>query len=320
MWSAAVLLGYAVLVGMLGALALTRAQWPQRAPRLGLAAWIAATTSLLAAVLLAAILMISPGPELHTDVTGLLAAGQSALAGDFTALMPALWCVAVITLSSLLLLAAAAGTVTSMRQASRLRREHMRELALIGRPDPETGTIIIDHPSAAAYCLGGPQRAVVITQGAQQRLSKNELTAVLAHERAHLQGHHHVFMSIVRGLRRFLPMVPLFRAAPVQVGRLLEMCADDRAAATVGSRTVATAMLTMAEAGRVPAAALGASSADALSRIQRLVLPGEPLTAVDRGGIVASIIAVLAAPPAIAALFALTALGMSACGPAGPGV
>lgn len=319
MWAAAVLMAYAALIGTAGAIVLQRCSWTLRAPRLALLTWHSMTLSLLASLTLAALLMVSPGPETHADLHHLSLAGQSALDGDVAAVIPALWCLAVIASCGLLLLAAAAGTAHAVISARRSRRQHTRDLALIAEPDPTTGVIVIDHPGAAAYCIGGADRTVVITRGAQERLTASELHAVLAHEMAHLYGHHHLQLAIARGLRRGLPFIPLLRWAPHNLARWMEMAADDRAARGSTRRTVATAMVAMAEASMIPEPALGAGSVEVITRIDRLLIPEDPLGPTRRGGILATTTAIVFAPALMAAVFSLTALGLQACGPSGPG-
>jgi len=52
---------------------------------------------------------------------------------------------------------------------------------------------------------------------------------VVAHERAHLTGHHALIVTGLRGLAAVFPRLALFRQGLQHVSRLLEMCADDAA-------------------------------------------------------------------------------------------
>jgi Zn-dependent protease with chaperone function len=102
------------------------------------------------------------------------------------------------------------------------------------------------------------------------------LSAVLAHERAHLAGRHHRVLALARIGRLVLPFLPLMRDADAQVARLVEMHADDAAARTNDARSLASALVVLAT-GTSPAPALAASATDSVQRIHRLLRPAEPL-------------------------------------------
>ena len=110
-------------------------------------------------------------------------------------------------------------------------------------------------------------------------LNHEQLVAVLAHERAHLQGRHHLVLAVADALQRAFPRVALFQEARSALRRLVEMMADDIAARSSDRLTVATALVRLAERGMTPAVALGASSESAAGRIRRLVGPARPLDA-----------------------------------------
>jgi beta-lactamase regulating signal transducer with metallopeptidase domain len=96
---------------------------------------------------------------------------------------------------------------------------------------------------------------------------------VLAHERAHLAGRHHLLIALTRALTACLPAVPLFTDGPAQVARLAEMCADDAAARHTTRRTLLAALLAMGTGIAVPAAALAATGGATVARVQRLMEP-----------------------------------------------
>jgi Zn-dependent protease with chaperone function len=97
---------------------------------------------------------------------------------------------------------------------------------------------LIRRGRPVAYCVPGRPAAIVLSTGALALLDPAQLTAVLAHERAHLAGRHHLLISLTRVLATTFPAVPLFTRGPAEVARLAEMCADDsRHVATVGRRS-----------------------------------------------------------------------------------
>ena len=124
-------------------------------------------------------------------------------------------------------------------------------LALIARDDPGVpGVRVLDHPGAAAYCVPGLRSQVVVSEGALKLLSQDELTAVLAHEAAHVRERHDLVLLPFAALRRALPWSKVVREAQAQVELLVEMAADDRARRYCSPRRLATALLRFGYRGR----------------------------------------------------------------------
>jgi Zn-dependent protease with chaperone function len=146
-----------------------------------------------------------------------------------------------------------------------------------------------------------------VTTAALQALDPDQLGAVLAHERAHLASHHHLLLAIARIGRQVLPFLPLMRAADTQVTRLVEMHADDTAAAGRGTRPLATALAVLAAAAG-PAPGLAAAATDAVQRIQRLLRPAEPLSRARRRLLGAGAAALALTPVLLALTPAIVAL------------
>ena len=134
-------------------------------------------------------------------------------------------------------------------------------------------TVVLDAPQPAAYCVPGRPGAIVLTSGAIALLDRAQLTAVLAHERAHLAARHHLLIWLTRGLAASFPGVPLFARGPVEVARLAEMCADDAAARRTGRPALIAALLAMGTGTPVPATALAATSGLVTARVHRLLDP-----------------------------------------------
>jgi Zn-dependent protease with chaperone function len=160
--------------------------------------------------------------------------------------------------------------------------------------------------------VAGPDPTVVVTTATLHALDRDQMAAVLAHERAHLTWHHHRLVALARIAQQLLPFLPLMRETATQVARLVELHADDTATRTHDSRTLATALVLLAERGGLaPSPAmtgLGAAGADALQRVQRLLRPAEPLGRLRRqllraaaGGLALTPV-LLALTPALVAL------------------
>ncbi|AEB42861.1 MULTISPECIES: M56 family metallopeptidase [Micromonospora] len=170
-------------------------------------------------------------------------------------------------------------TVRSIHGTVRAQRRHRELLTLVARRDPAVpGALVLDHPSAAAYCLPGVRPRVVVSAGALDLLDPAELEAVLAHERAHAQERHDLVLLPFTALCRALPWLRWVRQAHERVGLLVEMRADDKARELHADAPLAGALRRFAAAGdRIsPAGTLGLGHRDLDVRMQRLLIAGRP--------------------------------------------
>ncbi|WP_149263905.1 M56 family metallopeptidase [Actinomadura sp. K4S16] len=174
-------------------------------------------------------------------------------------------------------LAAACGAVLArglprLGRAVRRRRRHRETLRLVARADGRhPDVLVLDHPVPAAYSLPSRRRAIVVSTGALEALSAEELDAVLAHERAHLRQRHHVLLLALDLLHAMLPWLPTVRRAKARLPLLLEMAADDAAARAHGRRALVAALCRLS-AGPAVAGALGAAGAPAAGALLERVL------------------------------------------------
>jgi Zn-dependent protease with chaperone function len=183
-------------------------------------------------------------------------------------------------------------------EVSATRRErtaHRQALALVAGHSDRWGATLVDHPAPAAYSLPGQPAHVVITAGAVAALDDEQIAAVLAHERAHLTGRHHLLLAAAAVLTRAVPWVPLFRDTSTEVARLVELVADDAAVRLNRPHRLAAALATLALT-TVPGAALPAGGATVAGRIRRLLHPPAPVPRRLRIACVVAIGLVLAAP------------------------
>jgi hypothetical protein len=247
-------------------------------PRLGLAAWLTAMAGAVAAVIEA--LWFLAGAAV-AGWPGLAQAVCRSVAGQACA--PTLYRSALFELALAIaaILAVTAAAVTAwrygrgVRRAGRRARAHGRAARITGRPHAagRAGAVVLDAPQPAAYCVPGRPATIVVTTAALAILDAGQLAAVLAHERAHLAGRHHLLASLTRGLAAVLPAVPLFARGPQEVARLAELRADDAAARRSGRFPLAGALLAMGTGAAVPTAALGATGGATAARVQRLLDP-----------------------------------------------
>lgn len=276
MIAAAGLLAYAVLLAAAGAPALARSSWPDRAPRLAIATWLALAASAIASVVLGAAALMVPTERVSGGIAWLLKACQMALRAQYAqpggAVLAGAGGVLAVTLIARVSWCAAT-TLGAMARAGRL---HRRRLRLAARQDTRLGALVIDHDEPAAYCMPGRRRLVVLTTGALRVLDDTQLAAVLAHERAHQSGRHHLLVALAAVPAAAFPRMSAFRQARDQVARLAELAADDAAAARSPRLAVAEALLTL---GTAPAgaAALGAGGSTAAARVRRMIAAPDPL-------------------------------------------
>ncbi|MER5770887.1 M56 family metallopeptidase [Streptomyces sp. NPDC001985] len=278
--------GYALLAGAVAPYALVRAGWTHRAPAAAVLAWQALALSFVVATALAVCHLLLAGRSAHQWLTGLLSAcGEAVGAAAWGSLSPAGASLLLVPAGVVLLpLGLLAGTAW---RARRERRRHADLLLMIGTEAPGYGATVVEHAVPAVYCLPGRDRRVVVTRGALDVLTGEQVRAVLAHERAHLRGRHHLPLLAAGAFAAAFPGLPLARRVRGQTALLLEMAADDRALRSHSRDALATALCEVA-AGRAPRAGLGAGGPDTLVRLHRILDPQAGPSRAARLGIVAA--------------------------------
>lgn len=233
-------------------IALSRARWPVRHPAIALLVWqaigLAGGFSMIGALLLLGLLVLPQHP--------------------LVAALPA----AALTLYLLGHLA-----VTIVR-VERQRRRHVALLELLSAPHPTRAhTRVLDDASPVAYCLPrGIGSLTVLSQGLLDRLDAEELAAVVAHERAHVEQRHDILLVAFRAWRAALPWFPIAALAEDEVAALVEMLADDRARRTAPDRVLARAILTVASGHLAHASADAAPMPERQRDRVRRLAPTDP--------------------------------------------
>jgi len=297
---AAILLVYAASVGTVGSRLLGRGRWALRAPLLGIGTYLAAAWSVVAALGLAGLTLAVHATALGGGLSHLIGACVLRLRDAYATPGGAIVAGLGLTLAGAVLARTAVTAVTHLRAVRQHALRHAQTARLVGHREPALGAVLVDHVQPAAYCVAGPHPTVILTTAALRTLDPDQVDAVLAHERAHLAGHHHRLLAVARIGRQVLPFLPLMRDADAQITRLVEMYADDTATADRDTRPLATALVVLA-ATAGPAPGLAAATTDAVQRIQRLLRPAEPLSRVRRQVLRAGA-AVLALTPVLLAL------------------
>ncbi len=183
-------------------------------------------------------------------------------------------------------------------------------MALIGRA--EARVLWVPHPAPLAFSIAGRRPVIVATSALRSALPAAAVDAVLAHERAHLSGRHHVQVALADALAAAIPGVPLFRLAPARIRRLVEFAADTAAARRHGHAAVAHALGVIGNHDVAPGS-LAMMGGDLNARLVRL---GEPDRSTHRHPRIASHVcsaAVTAALPTAVAGSLIASVALFAC-------
>ena len=284
-------------------------------PRLGLTAWLTAMSSVLASVAVALALLaraaIDGWPAFARTVCESVTSGTCPPAVYRSAAYE-LGLAATAFLCGMAMIVFGWRYGRSLHRASVRTRAHAEAARITGhRAGGENAAFVLDATRPAVYCVPGRPPTIVLTTGALALLGPEQLTAVLAHERAHLAGRHHLLLAVTRSLAAAAPAVPLFARGTGAVARLAEMRADDAAARRGGRGTLLTALLALAAgAAAAPARAawLGATGGVVAARARRLAEPPGPARRVCHGLALAVLTLAIPAASALVLAFAITGI------------
>ncbi|GEL16737.1 hypothetical protein PA7_05740 [Pseudonocardia asaccharolytica DSM 44247 = NBRC 16224] len=276
--------------------ALATARWPARDPVGALLVWqaigLAGGLSLLGAGLVYAVAPLgdSPAPAFATLADAVVAGRLPPEVR--TAHVLAL--VATVLLGMRLFVVLASVTIRTLKA----RRRHRDLLDVLATPWPDApGTRVLDHPLPVAYCLPGRSSRLVVSAGVLEVLEPDEVRAVLAHEQAHLRERHDLVVLPFVAWGATAPFVRGMVCAQLAVAALIEMRADDVAAARAEPHELVGAL--RAVGGSAPAAALSSFTTALHARIGRISAPPEPLAAPLRLLVRAVAVALVAVPTAV---------------------
>lgn len=256
----------AVLIGSLGPLYLRVAMRTRLRPGMLLTGWIGSVVVAATCAAAAGVLLGLPTNGAADTVLGMAAVCVNTGAH--------LW-ETLARLAGLGLVLAAAVRVAVVavrmrRHGADHRARHLAALSVLGAAQRQHDAALFWLPGAApmAYSIGGRRRTIVASSGVA-RLDPATRAAILEHERAHLGGHHHGLVRMVEVLARALPFVPLLRAAVPAVRILVELSADEVAAARCGAGQVREA-LRVTSGRATPAGSLAMSGEATELRLRRL--------------------------------------------------
>lgn len=131
---------------------------------------------------------------------------------------------------------------------------------------------LVADERAWALAFSSRHGGIALSTGAVERLDEEELTAVLAHEAAHLRQRHHLVSDLAASIATHLRWVPFIREAAAALPSYLEIAADDRACRRAGTPALVRALLVLGER-TTPTGTAGPLLAAGPDRIPHLVSP-----------------------------------------------
>lgn len=288
--AAAALLGCLLLLALVVPDRLARASWAARSPGLALLLWQAlGLAGGLLAIEAAVTVALAPAGPTHLLALRALAAGDVASVPVWAGFALAVGVLVLLRLLSVLLASAA--------RTLRARHENRVLVDLVATRNPLLpGARVVEHAVPLAYCLPGLRPRVVLSSGVLALLREDEVRAVLAHEAAHVDQRHDLVVLPFVALRATFPGLRGVRTAVGEVGLLVEMLADDRAARRHPREVLARALYKVGT-GAAPVGGLAAGGSSVLLRAQRLLEPPRPLSLGARCAVLAATVGALALAP-----------------------
>ena len=136
---------------------------------------------------------------------------------------------------------------------------------------------VIEHSQPMAFALANRRWGIVVSTALLKLLTAEEVTAVVAHEAAHLRQRHHFILGIFHGAIAPLRRVPLLAAIEAAIPHYLEMAADNAARHHTSTPILASALLKLGEKPAADATHnVGGATvlhAAGIDRIRHLVAP-----------------------------------------------
>jgi predicted Zn-dependent protease len=205
---------------------------------------------------------------------------------------------------------AAVAVAVALRHRARALAESYRRAA---RLDDDGTVVVVRGTAVEAYALPGWPGRIVVSGRLLQALDEPGRAALLAHERAHLAGRHHLFTTVAHLAAAANPvLVPLARTVDYTV----ERWADEHAARVTGDRRLVAATIgqvaMLATPGPQPAAAalgivaVGSGRTSAHSR--RAAGASRRISVAWAGPVPRRVAALLAPPPRTGTLFLAVAV------------
>lgn len=271
------LVALALLVATCAPRLLGRGNWSRRSPRLGILAWQGSVLTVLTACVLLALTAVVPVERVSFDVGHILHACPEVLRTRYQVFGGSWVHVTSLSIAAVTFLALTRAVVLTALAVRRGRARQRESLNLLGQQrDRLHGAHIVEHDVPLAYCVPGGGGRVVVTTAAVAALDERQLTAVMAHEHAHLDGRHDIILFGADVAASAFPWSRFFRRARGELRLLIEMVADDEATRRSDRDDLVTALVGLGQSP-APYGAVGANG-DTFQRVERLIdhPPGLP--------------------------------------------
>ena len=203
---------YTGAVLMLGPAVLRALTRSGMAPRWGVAAWLAAMASVVSAWVVISVFVVidevAHWSRGHSMLDSCLDMLFQLLIGQSGQAPPLMHTIAAASVLAVTVVAVSRLVASFLRLRANACR-HAHDVRLVGQL-MEGNVVIVDADVCAAYCVAGRPSTVVVTRAATARLTERELAAVLAHEQAHVRGHHLEVSMVVGAAARAFPRIAPF--------------------------------------------------------------------------------------------------------------
>lgn len=308
----ALLLMYAGAIGWGANHALARARWTDRSPRVAIMLWHGLAAGFLTSLACALALLAHDVVE-HT-LARLLVADKSLLHSAYAPPQEIPWywnaSLALLFAGLLVLVLAWFRRAQDHRAVATLHRSAVSRVIHVADSNGDsTGVGVVESAAPALYCLANSRSdpRILATRGAVELLPPRLLKAAVAHEHSHLRHGHHLSVLLADVVTSTFQRTGLLSHYRSTIEHLVELEADDDAAARHGRRNVARALLEVC-AARAPADVPGSSwtGGSPAARIRRLATKEMPKPRRTTGRFVCACSVLTALSPVAAALLPAT--------------
>ena len=312
MITALALLTYALGTATVTASSLKHARWTRRSPRLALLAWHLLASNVVLSATLAGVALAAGLPHLEWDPSGWVQLCLDSIRDAYRSPLGSVGSLLGLAWAATILGRLAVVAVRTIATGWRSRARITGLTQLVGRQAEVPDVTVIEHQASSVFCVPGRGGRIVLTTAALNVLAPNEVTAVLAHERAHLRGRHHALVTWSRVLAAAFPWLRVFRDARTETAHLVELLADDRARRSVPASHLADALESLTHTA-APTGVLAANSVGVAARLSRLAQPAPRMAPGATVAVAAGIAFTSALPLAVAVAPAAAAFMRGIC-------